>query len=209
MSTGFSTRAKAVHTSQSKTIAKCAYKRRIHMKTRLCQFGLVMLGVASLLTFTGCTPAPGVRIEGKATGGGSLAKSDGTKASFGFNGTSCSGTPTGRFNYIDKNAVGVPSGGVMANATISSIVQCIDPNGCTDNDIGICPTGAYIIGFDYKSTNAKNPGTGQGGACLVDGGEGHAAVTDQGAIGFNSGPYAGYSADGTVNGNIQGHLCAE
>lgn len=178
------------------------------MRTRLYPLGILVFSMVAMFVFAGCQPSPGVTILGKGTGGGSLAKEGGGIAHFAFNGDSCNSTGTvkGKFNYHDKLLASVDDD-VKANGDITSIVQCTDPAGCFDATFGTCPTNGYIVTFSYNSTNPKNRGSGTGGACLLDGGEGQAAPDDQAAVGFDDGPFAGYSAQGTVNGNVQGHLC--
>jgi len=183
------------------------------MKNALYQLGLAALSCAALVVFPNCVPTPGVTIAGKATGGGVLVKqepvADG-KAAFGFNGSSCDGTTTGRFNYNDKSQSAVTAygkQGVMANGTITAFSQCVTAGGCNDSG-QTCPEGGFLIEFQYRSNNPnwKDPGTGL--VCVVDGGEGiNAPAPDQAGITFTSGAYNGYSAKGPVTGNVQGHLC--
>src|SRR5437899_34966 len=61
------------------------------------------------------------------TGGGSIDSvlDSGGTANFGFNADSCSGTPRGHFNYIDKNADPTTwPGGVKMNGDVIDAVQC-------------------------------------------------------------------------------------
>jgi hypothetical protein len=181
------------------------------MKKQLYQIGIGVLSCTALALFANCN-VQGTKIEGSASGGGSLAKLDGSRATFTAHGSSCSGTPVGRFNFIDKSASATAlfPGGVMADGNITAFGQCTEPGGCNVVDgIPKCPEGGYLMRFDYRNKNPKVAGEGGfGGACVVDNGEGKKAPgPDQAGIAFQNGPYANFGAQGTINGNIQGHLC--
>ena len=183
-------------------------QKGVQMKNHLYQIGIGVLSCAALAVFANCNVSGSI-IPGSASGGGQLSKPDGTRATLTYHGSTCSGTPVGRFNFIDKSAPGF-TGGVMADGAITGFGQCNTVGGCPiAAGQPNCPQGGYVFGFDYRNKNPKVAGDGgTGGACVVDNGEGkNAPGPDQGAIGFETGPYANYGTGGTVNGNVQGHLC--
>ena len=78
------------------------------MSRRLYLVGIIVFSVVALVVLPNCAPSPGVTIAGRATGGGQIVKDtlDG-RATFTFNGSSCSGPTEGRFNYNDKSGQAV------------------------------------------------------------------------------------------------------
>ena len=179
------------------------------MKTRLYQFGFLLLAVAIVLVLPNCN-VTGATVVGKVTGGGWIETKGGGKANFGFNGSNCDdpAVASGRFNYHDPGA-GFP-GGLKMEGSVLAAKQCTSGIGCTDADNvipGTCPFGGYLVSVGYRSTNPKVPGTGTAGACVVDNGEGKNGTGDLLGLGVSTGPYSGYAATGTVHGNIQGHKC--
>jgi len=65
----------------------------------------------------------------------------------------------------------------------------------------------YIFDFEYGSTNPNLPGDGYGIAAVIDAGEGNHVYDDGDMlyVEFTDGPFAGYTNDGPVSGNIQAH----
>ena len=205
------------------------------MQSKFCKLGIVVLSATMMLGIAGCVPPGGgdpVVIEGQVTGGGGLyQEANGSRSTFTLQASSCGApdiAPSGSFNYIDRtgDAVGLfGKNGVMADGSITAVSVCSadspawDPaanngqGGCTGVGAGqnFCPAGGYLVSFDYRNKNSKylgGQGTGQGGACVVDNGEGHNATgPDEAGITFISGPFQPYTRVGTFNGNIQGHLC--
>lgn len=183
------------------------------MKKLFIMFSVLCVGIMGL---SGCAK------PGKVTGGGTIlsANGEGGKANFGFNADSCDATynikldeligVTGQFNYHDKDYVKLGKGGVKMNGKVTGAALCTDK---TKDDIicGKCgKTGqaAYKVYFNYDSTNPKVPGEGAGKVCVIDNGEGfNAASSDMAYIDVESGPYAHYSNEGEVQGNIQSHPC--
>jgi hypothetical protein len=181
------------------------------MKTKFYQFGIGALLCATMLFVANCVVS-GTIVEGSASGGGSVSRPDGTRATLTFNGSSCGGTASGRFNFVDKNPEGTlfDATGIMADGEITSFGQCTSVGGCpVATGQPNCPEGGYLLGFNYRNKNPKVPGDGgTGGACVVDNGEGKkASGPDVAAIGFETGPYATYGTSGNVSGNVQAHLC--
>jgi hypothetical protein len=173
---------------------------------------------SALLALTGCPDVESV--DGKVTGGGWVESASGGKlASFGFNADSCinDGNGLGRFNFHDKNA------GVKMNGHITGAWECVeDGPGLGGLDCKYAGSSlnldapSYEFSLLYRSTNPKNPGTGLAEArvSVKDNGEGARAAKknldkDFFSIEVTGGPYAGYTLDGFVRGNIQAHACAE
>ena len=109
--------------------------------------------------------------------------------------------------------VGVKLHGDVTNAGLcDSFGDVIDGGSLCQ---GVCFDGEHEIQFDYESKNPNIPGTGQGLACVSDGGEGTNVGdgtfgADSVFIRITSGPYAGYQNFQTdINGNIQDHACPE
>lgn len=166
----------------------------------------------------------GCGVPGKVTGGGWIPSTSGVpgnKAKFGFNGAECApGVVSGQFDYHDKNAPGFtgPGGGLKMHGTVLSAGLCVPPLGT--NIAVACATcivsGAqYGIDLAYTSTNPNFPGMGCAFVCVTDNGEGAGAPPDVVTIIEASGagmlcptgPYAGYTNTGPVQGNIQSHIC--
>ncbi len=188
----------------------------------------VVLGiffVSALLALTGCPDTK----EGKVTGGGWIVGlgPNGGKASFGFNANSCpaaEGTTKiglGRFNYHEKDGYLTVNGlvDVKMNGWITEVHQCVegpgDPNGdpCEDSIFKDHPLGLgyYEFTVEFRSTNPKwqepAPGVGIAKVCVWDNGEGANGDGDHVRIVVTSGTYAGYKAEGDVQGNIRARTC--
>jgi len=186
------------------------------MKSRLYQVGIAGIWVLALLVFVNCG-ANNVYVEGEANGGGKIQKIDpitqvalGT-ATFTYHASNCGSPqipPSGSFNFVDKSPAAVlqyGKNGVMADGTIFSAARCDSPAGCSGEGVeGTCPQGGYLFAFTYRNKNKGVPGaSGEGGACVIDNGEGSKVPDDQAAIGFHGGPYDGFKAAGNLSGNAQ------
>jgi hypothetical protein len=78
----------------------------------------------------------------------------------------------------------------------------------TGNCASGCPPGSVEVEVEYQSTNPRRPSTGTALVCVVDNGEGaKAPAKDTGLIMVSTGPFAGDSNSGEVQGNIQSHTC--
>ena len=92
------------------------------------------------------------------------------------------------------------------NGTVVAVTPC---NGSCQ--LLSCPDDSFEVEVEYRSTNPRYPGTGTALACVVDNGEGANAPADKAIIkvkdGPQGGPYAGYSNEGPVQGNVQFHTC--
>ncbi|MDH5630861.1 MAG: hypothetical protein OEY96_11980, partial [Gammaproteobacteria bacterium] len=156
---------------------------------------------------TGCNNAT----NGKVTGGGTIASAAGEgKANFGFNGDSCSGQVTGKFNFHDKD-FGAETGGVKMNGTVKATDHCVaSGTGTKLNTMCSQCANGYLITLDYKSTNPKKKGNGSAMACVKDNGQGMKATSSDSIwVKVTSGPYSGYNNNGNVQGNIKAHSCDE
>lgn len=190
--------------------------------------GLVLsAGAAALLLgLSACRPGTGpLSVPGFVTGGGWLPSADkipGDHANFGLVGEQCdlNQPPTGHFNYHDI-ADPAYEGGVKMNGTLADATKCVSGSpGFVTNACHVCaaikgivppgvsPEGVYGLDVNYRSTNPKCPGIGAAVVCVVDGGEGFNATADAAAVRVQTGPFAGYSNEGEVQGNIQAHLCS-
>jgi len=153
----------------------------------------------------------GCGVPGKFTGGGAMHSAGGAdKAVFTFNADSCDADKvTGNVNYHDKSAIDFTAvNGVKFRGTVESTYFC--SNLVSDvsraNPTCACEPGYQEVNFSYNSTNPSADGSGQGIACLADFGE-NVPVKGMAVIQVNSGPYAGYTNVGTVEGNAQRHAC--
>lgn len=146
----------------------------------------------------------------KITGGGWLPSTtgDGSKANLGFVMNTCDpANVKGHFNYHDLSYT--PS--LKAAAKIDGfyqprVGQCLLSDGTGTTDLAVTcsgPTQALVV-FDYESKNKKEDAAGVGQACVcMD------SATFNMQIAFIDGPYAGYSNEGSVKGNINNHGCDE
>ena len=178
------------------------------MNEKARRIGGGILAVACLLVLGGCL------VPGKVTGGGTLASanpaSDKT-ASFGFSANGCDPMNLhGSFTYHDR---GVPEsvapsrgGGLKIKGAVVGAGLCQE-----EDQTGpecICLIGEYQVDVVYRSTNPFTPGNGNAIACVLDNGEGFQAITaDNVFVGILTGPYAGYTNENSVSGNIQAHRC--
>lgn len=169
----------------------------------------------SLVSFALLTSlAYGCANPGKVTGGGRVIAEDGTAlATFALHGDTCSGdltNPNGHFNWVDQKS------GVKMKGTLSGLSLCVEEDDwqgvwgdfaclyCMD----AFGPGTFAASLEYTSTNPKQPGSGYATGCLKDNGEGINAVDgDKLALFVDTGVYGGYSAQGTVRGNVQEHAC--
>lgn len=126
------------------------------------------------------------------------------KANFGFNAAHCTETTfSGHFNYHDKHAPNFQPGGVKMNGAVVSATQCVG-HACASG----CPQDSFEAVVEYRSTNPRFPGSGTARACVADNGEGSKAESeDRALITVVDGPFAAYSNQGDVQGNIQFHTC--
>lgn len=167
------------------------------------------LGIAALTLGAGPCPS-------KVTGGGMLAG----RATIAFKGDSCGNTTKGEFEYVAHEGV------VKMHGELVELTQCFaigtDESG---NLITTCPQcqalrallnpppqppGIADFQFlvSYRSTNPSFAGNGQALVCVSDNGEGsNASGSDAAFIQVLTGPFAGYTNFGAVQGNIAQHKC--
>jgi hypothetical protein len=145
----------------------------------------------------------------KVTGGGTLEGFSG-RATVAFNADGCGDVAKGEFEFVDHNAV------VKMHGDVVAATQCVLPGQCAPCEAlrsSINPsetpgTADYQIIATYRSTNPSFPGNGDVLACVSDNGEGsNAIVADVAYIQVQSGPFAGYTNYGMIQGNIQQHKC--
>jgi hypothetical protein len=123
----------------------------------------------------------------KITGGGSLPKESGT-AHLGFTVNTCSQDKVrGQMAYVDMHQ------GIAAHGEVRRTIEC------TGDSCNNCDAGDVQVNMEYRSLMSGNPGSGDVIAC-VSGGK-HLSVD------FRNGPFAGYTAEGDVRGNVQLHEC--
>ncbi|HET6469975.1 MAG TPA: hypothetical protein VFG43_16495 [Geminicoccaceae bacterium] len=153
----------------------------------------------------------GCALPAKVTGGGTLPGKVAGKANLGFNGESCSGSVVGQFTYADTKS------GVKMNGDVVEAVECLDyedqstdvaPAFCAATCLPAVGLPAYGFEVNYRSTNPKQPGSGQAIACVVDNGQGVKATSaDEVVLVVVTGPFAGYLNQGPIKGNIKSHGC--
>ncbi len=172
------------------------------------------LGLAALTL--GAGPCPG-----RVTGGGILGGLNG-RDTIAVTGDSCGATTKGEFEYVAHVSE------VKMHGDVVGVTQCVatgvDQNG---NLITTCPQcqalstllnpsgqtfglGAadFEVDVSYRSTNPAFPGNGQALACVSDNGQGSKSTgPDVAFVQVVSGPFAGYTNFGDVQGNIQHHKC--
>lgn len=185
------------------------------MKTN-CHVGIfVVLLISSLALMIGCAPV-------QINGGGTMPSTSGNpsdKANLGFWANSCTPDPeggfivNGTFNYHDKMAPGY-NGGVKINGTITDAANCTE--GVQGSGLGAACTAcnayyefspnSYAVTFNFRSTNPRYPGTGNGIACIIDNGQGK-ALKDQVALILWGDQYNGYYNQGNLQGNVSTYSC--
>lgn len=100
-------------------------------------YSIVILCLAVSLGLYGCAPM-------QINGGGTLPSTSGNikdKANFGFSANNCNPRIiTGDFNYHDKNALGLPDGGVKLNGEVLEVAKCSEGDNSSYSGItcGIC-----------------------------------------------------------------------
>jgi hypothetical protein len=114
----------------------------------------------------------------------------------------------------DCSTGGGTCGLLLPNNAIAPV--CVYPDSIPSQACEFClsefnsplPDKTYGLAVNYTSTNSSYPGTGAALVCMIDNGQGHnASQKDQLAITIGTGPYAGYTNSGSVQGNISGHTC--
>lgn len=171
------------------------------------------------LSLASCTfILSGCAIDGKVTGGGTMASISGTgKAVLAFNANSCGGSVSGQFNFHDKNYTEYPRG-VKMHGDIVGADRCVAEETAGSRENAACETsfdenppgcmGGYVVTVKYRSTNSKARGAGRATVCVIDHGRGaRTSGMDEVWLRVNSGPYAGYFNKGKIKGNIQSHEC--
>lgn len=175
----------------------------------------LLLGLGVVTLTLGVGPCPG-----RVTGGGTVHGPSGHDT-IAVNGDSCGSQVKGEFEYVAHNAEVKMHGGVTA--VTQCVVIGVDANG---NPITSCPQcqalvallnpgqvfglGAadFEVDVAYRSTNPAFAGNGQAFACVSDNGQGRKSTGEDVAfVQVLSGPFAGYTNFGSVQGNIKHHKC--